>query len=329
MADSDVDISAGFAALLEQYADPGVPAASVVEAAHRRRRRTQSLSVAAAVVAVAVVATVIPLLVSSGRGGATRPAVRPTPTATASVGGLQALKDLPKGRVTAPISIDHGAFRIDPEPAGYRPQVPARLAEQVVDRINNDEPSAPVPSYGLVTIAPSVTRSLPAYQSRSAWITVIPISPFAGDCPAMQSKGPKNAPDSVTVILTDANTGRGSILYDSVGRGPCGSYSSRPGTDIAEETIGLRWTLLGERPDPTQAGSVDWHISFRVPSCALTDTGPGLTENRARQTMLYVETEMPIDRPRSCPTTLRTIWWGPEREDGSTIKHALTGRHYY
>jgi hypothetical protein len=328
MSDSDIDIVAAFDALREQLADPGLPPASVVAAVRRRRRRAQALSVAAAAAIVGVVAILIPLLVSNNTGP-TRPAANPTPTIPASAGGLNALRHLPPGPVHESISIDGGRFRIDPEPSGYQPRVPASVADDVVRRWNSDVPVAVTPAYGRVTISSTVTGSLPQYQSRSAWITVIPPSP-GGSCPGFPGTGaPRGTPMSVTVLLTDADTGHSSIVFQSAGLSLCGGDQPNPTAYVAAETFGLKWTLLGQRPDPTQAGYVDWHISYRVPSCALSSAAPGLASSSAGRTMLYVEADMPIDRPAHCPSSTETTWFGPERQDGSPPLHALTGRHYY
>jgi hypothetical protein len=241
--------------------------------------------------------------------------------------------------VVRPIVVDNGALRIVPAP----PAQPARLSFQsayktvkAAQTYDQGTFIAADVGYGDVSLSTALTKKLPDYQSRYAWVAFLgPQKAFS--CAAY---GGGVLQPAFHVIIVDARTGKAVLDYRSRGTGPCGGKVTGPVVQRAEEILSLRWRALADQPvTAAQAhqlnapggtfapNSVNWVISYTIPRCGkAADNGLYYLSGLGEPPTLYVDAQVPIDPSRSCARSrVVTTTFGPERTPASTARHAPTG----
>jgi hypothetical protein len=235
-----------------------------------------------------------------------------------------------KERFTRPLSVDGGKLVVTPLPPNMSPAVPLSQARRVLAAAESGEGDGWRPGrllgLGLVSINPALTRGLPRYERRPAWVA---LALQSGAAYAAMSASPR---PFFELIVFDAEHGDDVLVYHGAGLGICVSLSgcrsvvSRPRVFPASEIFSVPWRAVTERPDPYSAGRVDWVISYTVPRCASVFDSPGIYwtgEIENSHVVLYIDVEEPMVPELSCsPARVVTSEFGPEATPLSKVGHA-------
>ncbi len=237
------------------------------------------------------------------------------------------------GRLVRGLLVDDGRLVIEPLPLDARLPITLQRAKAVVAAAQSGEGAGWEPAEliaaGVVTIAPGLTKGLPGYESRPAWVALA----TASDTVRLANS---DSPQPwFEVIVLDARTGGDVLVYRSEGLSVCGGPSSacaptlhQPSVSAARELVSIAWNAVSQRPDPYGEGFVDWVISYALPRCAAIFDGPGIyfTGSEYGPATLYIEVEIPMVPTRSCsPSRLASSVVGPERSPISAVRHAAVG----
>ena len=330
MTDVDDRLRAAFDDLNHRYGGSS-PLPDWLLATAARRRRAQRLSVLGVlvVVTVAIVAAVTVTMLTESSGPArqrliTSPSQSPTVSAP---GGRRVLLAQSGVRLTRPVTIEGGTLTLTPPASDSNPVFPRFEAAQDARRAVAAEGGwvrSIGPTFADVSISRELTGDLPSYVSRPAWLTVFTPTPDVG-CPVLAHSTGAGIPTAIRVIVVDATTGGDAEIFTSAGTGLCGARIARPTVQLAAALVSIPWTMLGQRPDPSQPGYVDWHISYRTTTCATEVDSPSLSYTNGRVPVLQVTVQVPFDLPVSCLAKVHTTWFGPESQPAVDVQHASTG----
>jgi hypothetical protein len=258
----------------------------------------------------------------------------------AARGGLLPSGTFMDRRVARPIAVDRGALRIDPPPMSQSPVVPFEQANAIVNAARSYDQGIVVPAdigFGIVYVNDAFSAGLPPYSGRSAWVAVLAPPPSGGaDCVA----GGGAVEPRAHVVIIDAETGDDVLDYQTRGTGPCGGIVNGPTVQRAQEITSLAWIGVGQRPVTAQqtqrifppgvtvpAGAVNWVLRSTIPPCgSITASGVDYPSGLSTLPALYVDAQVPIDQPSSCPPAKTvTTTLGPENTPISQVQHAPTG----
>jgi hypothetical protein len=235
------------------------------------------------------------------------------------------------GRFTRELVVDEGTLVVQPAAAGTVPVVTLSIARTLVGAAQSGEgeawQAAQVIGFGIVSIDTSITKGLPSYDKRAAWVALVPGSP---DVRFAAATAPQ---PSFEMIVLDADSGADVLVYRTAGLGLCGGPADctpvlhGPSVEAATEIVSVPWTAT-QRPDPYNTGRLDWVVSYNLPSCAVIFDSPGVywTRGVGGPVDLYVDLEEPMDPARSCPPPhLGVSVFGPETTPISQVGHAPLG----
>ena len=183
------------------------------------------------------------------------------------------------GRIQRALSVDGGAFHVEPAPHNVVPRITAAAAfcnllagataenSTVLDAVGQHGMSF---GLGVVTVADSVlktgpqaytaggrqqTASLQPYHARLAWIAVIKPD-VVSSCPAMNS-APTPARKTLPgyqILAIDADSGAAGILYSAKTNALCNFPGYRAANVApAVEFVSVPWTLVKRGPGPQSA----------------------------------------------------------------------------
>jgi hypothetical protein len=236
------------------------------------------------------------------------------------------------GGFTRAVVVDGGRLVVEPLPASAVLPVTLSRAKGLVAAAQSGEGdgwgAAELIGAGVVTIDPALTKGLPRYERRAAWVA------FAAASGSVRVASSNTPQPSFEVIVLDADTGDDVLVYESAGLGICGGPVGctpavhGPSVSAASEIVSIPWTAAGERPDPYEAGRVDWLISYTLPRCAAVFDSPGVyyAGSAAGPATLYVDVEIPMVPTRSCSAAhTTTSVFGPETGPISSVRHAPVG----
>jgi hypothetical protein len=243
---------------------------------------------------------------------------------------------LPRGtvvdsRLQRPIIVDGGQMGIAPPPAGATARFSFGRATAQAHRAESglgDYPQVGSVILGMVWIASDLTRKLPSYQGRLAWVALVLSSFNPG---AIAGLGCFNGPPEIVVL--DAGTGHDVLDFASPGRSascpPLETVPTTPTVTAATEVVSIPWTAIGGRRNAQQPQYFDWHIRVTTPACATVRQGesvasPGFPTS-GHETLGMLATE-PMDTTARCsPARTVTMWLGPEYDPLSRVVHEPLG----
>src|SRR6266496_4368051 len=219
--------------------------------------------------------------------------VDPTPAKTKPVDTAIA-RDFAAGRIDRVLSLDDGAFRVEPAPRNVAPKISAAIAFcnllagatvenlSVIDAAGRNGLSF---GLGVVTVADSVlkttpksylvggrqqTTSLQPYHRRLAWIAVIEPDIVAA-CPsnAPTARSAQKALPGYQILAIDADTGAAGIIYAAKTNALCNYPGYQPASVApAVEFVSVAWTLVKRDPGAHSAS-----ITYQPRPCDSRDLG--------------------------------------------------------